>query len=545
MPRLLAAAAAAALALLLPAAADAARFAVGLAPQANAGAIRVALEQRTGAPVEDLAPVRALVVRARSARGLRVRGVRYVERLGERRLAFTPTDPLVARQWYLTQNRSYDAWPEPPTQLAPVRVAVIDSGVDAEHPELAGRIGLAQSFVGGNAGDLQGHGTIVAGIIAAQTGNDIGIAGLAPSAELLVAKVVTARRTIPVEAEAKAIRWAVANGARVINMSLGGLRDPRNPTRDTYSRLEADAVAYAVSKGVVVVAAVGNSDQAPARPWRFASYPAALPHVLGVSAIRKDGSSPEFSNRDALYNDLAAPGEDVLSLFPRALTADRPTCVEQGYTPCATDEFRSPEGTSFAAPQVSAAAANLVATQPQLRADQVVRILERTAVDATAANGCRPCPLGRDALTGWGRLDAAAALGVLAGTPPVPDAFEANDEAGSKAYRLYGARRAVRATLDYWDDPDDVYGVYVRRGEKLFVSLTDPAGEGASLGLWEPGTEEVTGLADLTQRLRLRTSPGSTEYLPYFATRTGWYYVHVRLLTEGSGPYRLFVQKTR
>jgi hypothetical protein len=328
-------------------------------------------------------------------------------------------------------------------------------------------------------------------------------------------------------------------------MSLGGLRDPRHPSRDTYSRLEADAVAYAVSKNVVVVAAVGNSDQAPARPWRFASYPAALPHVLGVSALGKDGSSPEFSNRDPIYNDLAAPGEDVLSLFPRSITADRPACPEQGYTPCATEEFRAPEGTSFAAPQVSAAAANLVATQPQLQSDQVVKILQRTAVDATAANGCRPCGLGRDPLTGWGRLDAAAALGVLGGTPPPADAFEPNDEAGSRAYRLYGSRRAVRATLDYWDDADDVYRVHLRRGDKLFVSLTDPAGEGASLGLWAPGTEEVTGLPDLTLRLRLRTNPGPTEYLAHYATRTGWYVVHVHLLTEGSGQYRLFVQKTR
>ncbi|HJU47204.1 MAG TPA: S8 family serine peptidase [Gaiellaceae bacterium] len=544
MRRLLVVVSAAALALLLPTVAQAARFAVGVRPHADRAALSSALERRTGHPVEDLAPVRALIVRAATPRGLRLPGVRYVERLGVRRLAFTPTDPLVVRQWYLAQNRSYDAWPDQPA-LQSVRVAVIDSGVDAEHPELAGRVAQSESFVGGGPNDIQGHGTIVAGVIAAQTGNDTGIAGLAPSAELLVAKVVTARRTIPVEAEAKAIRWAVENGARVINMSLGGLRDPRNTHRDTYSRLEADAVAYAVSKDVVVVAAVGNSDQAPARPWRFASYPAALPHVLGVSALARDGSSPEFSNRDPIYNDLAAPGEDVLSLFPRAITADRPACVEQGYTPCATDEFRAPEGTSFAAPQVSAAAANLIATQPLLRSDQVVKILQRTAVDATAANGCRPCAIGRDPLTGWGRLDAAAALGVLAGTPPVADAFEANDEAGSRSYRLYGDRRAVRATLDYWDDPDDVYKVFVRRGDKLFVSLTDPAGEGASLGLWAPGTEEVTGFADLTQRLRLRTNPGPTEYLPYYATRTGWYYVHVHLLTQGFGQYRLFLQKTR
>ena len=118
------------------------------------------------------------------------------------------------------------------------------------------------------------------------------------------------------EAEAKAIRWAVDNGARVINISLGGLRDPRRPSRDTYSRLEEEAIRYAVKRGAVVVAAVGNADQAPRSPWHFASYPAALPHVLGVSALTRSGGSPGFSNRDAVYNDVAAPGEDILSTFP-------------------------------------------------------------------------------------------------------------------------------------------------------------------------------------------------------------------------------------
>ena len=196
----------------------------------------------------------------------------------------------------------------------------------------------------------------------------MGIAGLAPSAELLIAKVVGPQRSIPVEAEAKAIRWSVANGARVINMSLGGLRDPTDPSRDTYSKLEADAVAFAVSKGVLVVAAVGNGDQAPSQPWPYASWPAALPHVLGVSALSRTGSSPAFSNRDPRFNDIAAPGEEILSTFPLQLTANRPECVDQGYSSCGPEEYRSAEGTSFATPQVTAAAAVLFATSPALAA---------------------------------------------------------------------------------------------------------------------------------------------------------------------------------
>ncbi len=308
-----------------------------------------------------------------------------------------PNDPLVANQWYLTQNRSYDAWQDwqELAPLAPVRVAVIDSGIDGTHPELAPRIEAARSFVGGSAKtDTQGHGTFVAGLIAAGANDGVGIAGLAPSAGLLVAKVVTSTGTIPVEAEVKAIRWAVASGARVINMSLGGVRDPNDPSRDTYSRLEAEAIAYAVEQGVTVVAAVGNADQAPSQPWTYASWPAALPHVLGVSALARNGASPLFSNRDAVYNDIAAPGQEILSTFPLPLTALRPACPDQGYSSCGPAEYQEAEGTSFAAPQVSAAAAALLATLPELTSDQVVAVLERSAVDAAPGERLPQVPAG-------------------------------------------------------------------------------------------------------------------------------------------------------
>ena len=106
-------------------------------------------------------------------------------------------------------------------------------------------------------------------------------------------------------------------------MSLGGFRDPRDPDRDAFSPLEAQAVGWAHGKGVVIVAAVGNNTDTPPRPWPYASYPAALPHVLGVSALARDGSVPVFSHRDKIYNDIAAPGVGILSTFPRALTAPR------------------------------------------------------------------------------------------------------------------------------------------------------------------------------------------------------------------------------
>jgi subtilisin family serine protease len=552
--RALAGALAAAVALAFPAASLGARYNVGVEPRADPAHVAAAVERATGAPVERLAPLRALAVELpgeHSAEALgRVSGVTYVERARSRRLAFAPSDPYATRQWYAVANRSYDAWDAPPP-LAAVRVAVIDSGVDLTHPDLDGRIAKAKSFVGGTAQDTRGHGTIVAGIVAAELDNSTGIAGLAPGAELLVAKVVSAAGTISVEAEAKAIHWAVRKGARVINISLGGLRDPRRPGRDTYSRLEEEAVAYAVRKGVVVVAAVGNADQSPHTPWLFASYPAALPHVLGVSALTRSGSSPSFSNRDAVFNDVAAPGEDILSTFPRSITAERPGCPEQGYTPCASDEFRPPDGTSFSAPQVSAAAANLLGVRPLLRPEQVTTIIERTAVDSTAATGCRACPLGRDPLTGWGALDATAAVGALGGAVPPRDAHEPNDNAGADSYPLYFAAgekaRFVKASLDFWDDQDDVYAVYLRRGERLYTSLVAAVPSNVALVLWRPGTARVTGFTPPKRRLRFSSRAGKRQRLAWTAAQEGWHYLQARLTTPSHPPvaYRLSLVRTR
>jgi subtilisin family serine protease len=436
---MLAVVAAGALWLAIPAGADAARVAVGLQPGADKASIIDAIERRTGSRPASLAPIPALVVELPAGRSLTgIRGIRYIELLVRRRLAFTPTDPLVAKQWYLTQSRFYESWLTLPA-FEPIPVAVIDSGVDTGHPELADKVLAAKSFVGGSARqDTLGHGTFVAGLIAAGVDNGIGIAGLAPSAELLVAKVVTRSRAIPVEAEAKAIRWAVEHGARVINMSLGGARDPLDPSSDTYSRLEADAIAYAVSNGAVVVAAVGNSPEGQT-PGKYASYPAALPHVLGVSAMNDTGGIPDFSNRDRIFNDMAAPGLQIISILPRTLTARFPACAEQGYSSCGPEEYRAAQGTSFAAPQVSAAAAVLLSLRPTLRAEQVTEILRTTTVDLNEATGCSACAVGRDPHSGWGRLDVAAAISALGKRLPLRDYYEANDDAGTRAYPVSGS----------------------------------------------------------------------------------------------------------
>jgi subtilisin family serine protease len=531
--------------LALPGAADAARVAVGLTHGASHRAVAKTIENRTGTRPESLKPIPALVVDLPAGVSLRgIPGIRYVEPLVTRQLAFTPTDPLTSKQWYLTYSGFYSPWITLPS-FEPIPVAVIDSGVDASHPDLAGKILGAESFVGGKARtDSLGHGTFVAGLIGAGVDNGVGIAGLAPSAQLLVAKVVTKSRAIPVDAEARAIRWAVDNGARVINMSLGGLRDPLDPDGDTYSRLEADAVAYAVSNGVVVVAAVGNSDQAPTSPWNYASYPAALPHVLGVSATSDTGGVPSFSNRDRIYNDIAAPGLGILSILPRPLTARFPSCAEQGYSSCGPDEYREAQGTSFATPQVSAAAAVLLSLQPTLRPEQIMQILESTAIDLTSTTGCSACGDGRDAYSGWGRLDVGSAIGALSKHLPARDYYEANDDLGTRAYPLSGSNRKVRAGVDFWDDQDDVYVIQLKANQPVYVGLTGvDSTVDLSLAFWSPQARSIEHVPDFKYRVQTSARTGSRQYLSYRPRVGGTYSIQVRMSSPGATRYRLAVVK--
>jgi hypothetical protein len=302
--------------------------------------------------------------------------------------------------------------------------------------------------------------------------------------------------------------------------------------------MEKQAIEFAVRRGVLVVAAAGNGEDAPTKPWPYASYPAAFPHVLGVAAYGRSGNVPTFSNRDKQYVDIAAPGMDIFSLFPKALTARFASCVEQGYSICGTSDFRHADGTSFAAPQVTAAAALLFGEIPSLRPDQVSTILKRSADDAAPANGCLECTGGPDALSGFGRLDVDRALYELHFPPPAPDRLEPNDDAGDEA-AIVATPRAFTATLDAWDDPNDVYKVHLDKGQRLSVLVRGDVKVDPSLSLWKPG---LTSLAGATSDLRARRSihgPGVPEHVGYRAPKAGWYYVQVKLATPAIGAYRI------
>ncbi len=525
-----------------PADSLAAHWAVGAPP----GRFAVVAAQLPGA--RTLVPGRALLVRGARPH---VRGASYVTRLdgSVRKVAFANTEPYAERQWYLKQDRAWEFWPQRP-QLAGVKVAVIDSGIDLGHPEFAGRVAAGRSFVGDSwQRDTDGHGTFVAGLIAADPFNGIGIAGLGFNVELLVAKVVEADG-VSLEAEVRAITWAVRQGARVINLSLGGVRDPNDLRVDTFSQLERDAVAYAYSKGVVVVVAVGNGPDSPSTPWPFADWPASLPHVIGVGALREDGSVPAYSNRDPLFADLAAPGDSLFSTIPRNLVdATRYGCSgEAYYSDCGPAEYRQAIGTSFAAPQVSAAAALLLGQDPTLSPDQVTWLLERSATDVTPATGCRSCGEGRDRLSGWGRLNVHMALQRLKQRSSIPpaDAFESNDDAGIEAH-AFGPPRTIVATLDYWDDPIDVYAIKLAKGESLVAELrsTLPLGK---MQLWTPGTTHVGDQRGILGNRAARSAPvGGQQRLAFVAPVTGKYFLQVRVgsPTHDRPVYQLSVEKQR
>jgi subtilisin family serine protease len=459
--------------------------------------------------------------------------------------AFTPTNAYYDKQWYLSQDNAFDAWSTPPTDVARVKVAIVDSGVDCSLPDLKGQIAKAKSFVGGSGCvDTNGHGTIVAGEIAGSL-DTAGVVGIAYASQLLVAKVVAPDGSIPLKAEAAAIRWAVKQGARVVNLSFGAVRDPRAPALDTFSKVEAQAVAFAVKRGAVVVAAVGNSDEAYTTPWPYASWPAALPHVVGVAALTRSGDVPDFSDEDPTFVDIAAPGVGIFSTFPSNLTSQQPGCTPQGYTDCASGDYHHPEGTSFAAPQVSAAAAVLFGLDPSIKSSQVTRILERHSDDVGDSNQCASvaCPNGRDKYSGWGRLDVSKAVDAVESDSPLPpaDRLEPNDSA-VQARKLWGKRPGLSATLDYWDDRIDVYRVHLAAGQRLQARATAHwARASLAMTLWSPGTKNVFRNHGFVAQT---AHPGRTQRLAYSARHGGWYLVELRIERHGSGRYALQLGKS-
>jgi type VII secretion-associated serine protease mycosin len=297
----------------------------------------------------------------------------------------TGTDTYRSSQWDLAKISVPAAWQR--STGAGVTVAVIDSGVDASHPDLAGQVLAGIDLVtktSGVSSDPNGHGTHVAGTIAALAGNGVGIAGVAPEAKILPIRALGANGSGFMSDVATGLVYAADHGAQVVNMSIGS---------SSQVGAVSTAIGYARSKGVVVVAAAGNY-RTSGSPT---TYPAADAGVIAVASTDSADRYSSFSNQGS-YVDIAAPGSNILSTFPAAMG---------GYV--------SYSGTSMASPHIAAVAALLIADRPALSPDQVELAMQTSAADLGTA--------GKDTDYGYGRVDAAAALAALgpAATPPTDD----------------------------------------------------------------------------------------------------------------------------
>ena len=291
-------------------------------------------------------------------------------------------DPYRSQQWDLTKINVAAA--NARTTGTGVTVAVIDTGVDAAHPDLAGQVLPGADFVTDTTGvssDPNGHGTHVAGTIAALTGNGVGVASVAPGVKILPVRVLDANGSGYMSDAATGIVWAADHGANVINMSLGATAQVEAVT---------NAISYARSKGVTVVAAAGNS-RTSGSPT---SWPAADPGVIAVAATDSADQVAYYSNQGS-YVDVAAPGSSILSTYPTA-----------------KGSYATLQGTSMASPHAAAVAALLKAYNPSLTPDQVEKAMESTAADLGTA--------GKDTDFGYGRIDAAAALAAVAPSTTAP-----------------------------------------------------------------------------------------------------------------------------
>lgn len=280
-----------------------------------------------------------------------------------------PNDPEFPRQWGLHNTGQtggrVDADIDAPEAWAITRgstsilIAVIDTGVNYNHPDLRGgrvRTELGYDFVNNDrdAMDDQGHGTFVAGIIAVDTNNRVGIAGVCPECQLLPVKVLDKEGRGKAEWLAKGIQHAVRSGAQIINMSLGFA------SNCGCSQTVARTINFAHEKGSLLIAASGNNSDK-----RRTSYPASSPRVMAVGATDHTDAETDFSNRDS-YLDILAPGKDIFSLH-----------LESGY--------RTADGTSAAAPFVAGVAGLILATNPNMTNVQLWWRLYQSADDLPAS----------------------------------------------------------------------------------------------------------------------------------------------------------------
>ncbi|MEU9059434.1 type VII secretion-associated serine protease mycosin [Streptomyces sp. NPDC048430] len=322
-------------------------------------------------------------------------------------------DAIRDQQWGLEALRTQTAWET--TKGKGITVAVLDTGVDDDHPDLAGQVLPGKDLIGFGAepGDRSWalHGTAMAGIIAGRgngPGRGDGVLGVAPEVKILPVRVIlesgdpsrARARESRGTALADGIRWAADHGADVINLSLGDDSESAHPEPG-----EDAAVQYALGKGVSVVASAGNSGEKGDR----ISYPAAYPGVIAAAAVDEYGTHAAFSTR-RWYATVSAPGVDIVVANP-----DRHYYIEWG--------------TSAASAFVSGAVALVRAAHPGLSPAQIKTLITDTAGDAPSG--------GRDDARGYGMVDPAAAI--KAGAKLRPDELSARSAKAGYRKEYFGS----------------------------------------------------------------------------------------------------------
>jgi type VII secretion-associated serine protease mycosin len=284
-------------------------------------------------------------------------------------LAISVDDPFAVDQWGWSRVKADQAY-DTGYHGEGVIVALLDTGVDTEHPDLAANIIDGWNFVddNNNITDLDGHGTMVCGVVAAVANNGIGVAGVAPNVTIMPLKVLSESGGNLFDLSL-AITYAADHEAKVIGMSLGG-----NSSRIPMA-LES-AINYAYQKGCVLVAAAGNDGT------NELFYPAAYDNVIAVSAIDENDTKASFSNYGD-YIDFCAPGVDILTTWTNGT-------------------YAYGSGTSFAAPFVTGVVALMLSKYPSLNPENVTATLRAQAEDLGDA--------GWDQFYGWGLVDAYAAV---------------------------------------------------------------------------------------------------------------------------------------
>jgi serine protease len=360
-----------------------------------------------------------------------------------------PPSPLVGDtvrddQWYLKTLNIGGAWTY--ANGTGVTVAVIDSGVDATHPDLQGQVLPGLDLVdpdGDGDTDLVGHGTTVSGIIAGRNDDTVGVVGIAPKAKILPVRVLDEEnRYNDAIIVAKAVRWAVDHGAKVINLSLGG---------NGSSAALAAALDYAFAKDVVVVACTGNtSASSDSDVW----YPAREPGVIAVAGMEKDGNTLWSGSITGKETVVTAPATQLLGAQ-------------------AGGGYWKVQGTSFAAPMVSGTAALIRSRWPTMPAGEVINRIIRTAVDEG--------PTGRDATYGFGMVNPTGAL-----TASVPAVFDNPlDNSPSPGIARFGSAPVGGQALSA---PDDTSTQAPRLAAGQAASPAPPPTLPAARSWWIAGT---------------------------------------------------------